>query len=87
MKIVAKPVDAVAVFKRTGRPLPYKFRFREEDGTDREVQVERIFLVEERRIAGIRTLLYDCQSAVGGVQRRYQLKYLIQDCRWELYKI
>jgi hypothetical protein len=87
VRIVAKSVDAVAVFRGTNRPLPYKFRFREEDGTEKEVLVERIFLVEERRIAGIRTLLYDCQSAVDGVQRRYQLKYLIQDCRWELYKI
>ncbi len=87
MRIVAKPVDAIAVFKGAGRPLPYKFRFRREDGTEQEVQVEQIFLVEERRIAGIKTLLYDCQSAMEGVQCRYQLKYLIQECRWELYKI
>lgn len=87
MKIVAKPVDAVAIFKGTARPLPYKFRFRGDGGAALEVQVDQIFLVEERRIAGIRTLVYDCQSTVEGIQKRYQLKYLIQECRWELYKI
>ena len=33
MKIVAKPIDMIAVFKGSGRPLPYKFRFRDEDGS------------------------------------------------------
>lgn len=87
MKIIAKPVDAVAVFKGAGRPLPYKFRYEDEDGGQTEVRVEQIFLVEERRIAGIPTLVYDCQSFVNGVQKRYQLKYLVQECRWELYKM
>jgi hypothetical protein len=87
MKIVAKPVDAVAVFKGTSRPLPYKFRFRSDSGAELEIYVGQILSVEERRVAGIRTLVYDCQSTVEGVRKRYQLKYLIQDCRWELYKI
>ncbi len=40
MKIVAKPVDAVAIFKGTARPLPYKFRFRGDGGAALEVQVD-----------------------------------------------
>jgi len=87
MKIVAKPIDMIAVFKGSGRPLPYKFRFRDEDGSEREVRVDQILLAEERRIAGIQTILYDCQSTAGDVEKRYQLKYLVRECRWELYKI
>lgn len=87
MKIVAKPVDAIAVFKGSGHPRPYKFRLRNADGSGQEVRVDQVISAEERRVAGIQTIVYDCQSTVDGVQKRYQLKYLVRECRWELYKI
>ena len=31
MKVVAKPIDAIVVFKSKGHPLPYKFRYTEEN--------------------------------------------------------
>ena len=86
MKIVARPIDTIAIFRRGTHPMPRKFRFAREDGSLQEVQVDRVLSVEPRRIAGIPTLLYDCQSVLDQVEHRYQLKYLIGDCRWELYK-
>jgi len=31
--------------------------------------------------------VYCCQSLMDGQDKRYELKYTLSDCRWELYKI
>ncbi len=87
MKVVARPIDAIVVFKGAERPLPYKFRYSDPDGITREVLVGRILLAEKRNAGGIDSLVYECQSRIEGTDRRYQLKYLIDECRWMLYKI
>ena len=87
MKIVAKPIDVVAVFSGTKKPMPYKFKFYEDSGEKIEVGVDRIQCVEESRLAGIPALIYTCQSEILGIEKIYQLKYMIEQYRWELYKI
>jgi len=84
---VAQKIDTIVVFKGSQRPVPYRFRYREADGCESVVTVDRILLVEEKRPAGIPTLYYDCQSVINGTERRYQLKYNVSGCSWELYKI
>lgn len=44
-------------------------------------------MIEETKVAGIKAFVYLCQSEVDGVAKLYELKYLISDCRWELYKM
>ena len=87
MKLVARPVDAIVVFKGAERPLPYKFRFTDDRGESCEIMVGKIICVDERHIAGAKSLIYDCQSLIDDIERRYQLKYLVSECRWILYKI
>ena len=87
MKIVAKPVDAVAVFTEREFPRPCKFRFYQDSGEKTEVKVDRIHTVERSHLAGIDALVYHCQSVIGREEKLYQLKYIIGECRWELYKI
>lgn len=87
MKILAEPIDAIVKFKGTDRPMPYKFRYHDEAGKVHEVKVDQILLCDEIKLAGIRALVYRCQSFVDGEEKLYELKYLIQDCRWELYKM
>ena len=87
MKLLMRPIDAIVVFKGSGKPLPYKFRYTEPDGTNREVYIKRILTASEERFAGVPVYVYDCQSDIGGAERRYQLKYFIPECRWELFKM
>ena len=49
--------------------------------------VGRIFLAQQEKAGGVPMFIYDCQSVIDGKERRYQLKYRIPDCRWELYKM
>ena len=87
MKVVSRPIDAIVVFKGSEKPLPYKFRYTDKDGNSMDVRVGRILIAEKQKIAGRNMFLYDCQSDIEGMQRRYQIKYYVDDQRWELYKI
>ena len=87
MKIVAKPIDVLATFCGNQKPVPYKFKVYQESGERVAVSVDKIRCVEESRLAGVDALIYTCQSVVCGEEKIYQLKYIIGQYRWELYKI
>ncbi|QRN86218.1 hypothetical protein JR334_03060 [Clostridia bacterium] len=87
MKIVSSPIETIVWFKEKDHPRPVRFRIKEEDGSYTLINVDRILEVHPQKIAGIASLIYRCQSLIDETERRYELKYLIQECRWILYKI
>ncbi|MHC1722508.1 MAG: hypothetical protein AB9836_04800 [Aminipila sp.] len=87
MKILAEPIDVIAIFKRKEKPCPYKFKYVNKEGISNNIQVDKIICTEENRLAGVRTYIYSCQSLIGNELKRYELKYIIGECRWELYKL
>lgn len=89
MKILAEPIDAIVTFRAEGgkNPRPYKFRFKDRDERYYEIKIEKIFNVEKWRITGRNSLVYKCSSTVNGVEKLYEIRYIIEECRWELYKM
>ncbi|GAB1476139.1 hypothetical protein MASR2M70_09710 [Bacillota bacterium] len=87
MKIIAEPIDALVMFRGRDNPRPYKFRYFDRDSLVHEVKIDKVLQVDEIRTAGIKALVYRCQSEINGLQILYELKYRIEDCRWELYKM
>lgn len=87
MKIIAKPIRVIACFFPGKYPIPYKFKMEEAAQERIEVRVEKILLVEEQMLAGIESIVYTCQSQIHNQNKRYDLKYIKQDCRWELYRM
>lgn len=88
MKILAKPIEAAVFFiKDKEKPQPVKFRYCDDDGIEHTIKVGKVLVSDETKIAGIRAYKYLCQSEIDGSIKLYELKYLISDCRWELYKM
>lgn len=87
MKILAEPIEAAVWFKSKEKPHPVKFRYSDSNGTVRKVNVDKIISIDEIKTAGIRAFVYRCQSEINGSMKLYELKYLVSDCRWELYKM
>ncbi len=87
MKIVATPIETIVWFKEKDHPRPVKFRMTEEDGSFTMIIVDRILEVHPQKTAGIASLVYRCQSLIDETEKCYELKYLIHECRWVLYKI
>ena len=53
MKVLMKPIDTIVVFKGSGKPLPYKFRYTDANGCSREVYVQKILTADKDKFAGI----------------------------------
>ncbi|MFA5638022.1 MAG: hypothetical protein WCY49_00905 [Anaerovoracaceae bacterium] len=87
MKILAEPIDALVFFHKGKIPTPYKFKYVTVPGERETVYVDKILEVDEQKIAGIRSFVYKCQSIIGEEIKRYELKYIIEEYRWELYKM
>lgn len=86
MKIVALPIKIIAVFEPENKPpIPYKFKVKIGDSME-TVKVDKIISTEKKRVAGIDSFIYQCQSYINGIERRYELKYIIGNCQWQLYK-
>ena len=88
MKIVAKPIKTMVVFEYEGKmPIPYKFKFQQDDGSEKIIQIDKRITSYTQRIAGIDTIIYECQSLIDGIEKRYKLKYILSQCKWQLYAI
>ncbi len=95
MRIVAEPVDMIARFSSAdgierGKeipPVPCKFRYTDIAGIPREIRVDRVISSELAVSGGVRSYIYRCQSLTEDIEKVYELKYIIGECRWELYKI
>jgi hypothetical protein len=87
VKIIAKQIDMLAVFEQDGTVKPQRFRLVGDDQTVRTIKVDQIITTTETKTGGIKALLFACQSSVGNVMKRYELRYCIDDHRWEMFKM
>ena len=88
MKIVAKPIKTMVVFEYEGKSaIPYKFKIQMGDGSEKTIHIDKRITSYKQRIAGIDTIIYECQSIIDGIEKRYKLKYILAQCKWQLYAI
>lgn len=87
MKIVAKPIKTMVVFEYEGKtPIPYKFKLQLDDGSEKIIRIDKRITSYRQKIAGIDTLIYECQSVIDGIEKRYKLKYILSDCSYMQYR-
>ena len=87
MKLLAKPVDMIVVFRADAKiPRPYKFKM-EENGEVVKVQVDQIIDATKSKVCGAENILYLCQSTINGREKHFELKYYCSSCEWQLYKM
>ena len=89
MRVVARPVDMLAWFDKDGIPNPLRFRFSDEDEAESNlvIKVDKIINRDKEKLAGNEMILFRCQSLIDGVEKVYELKFEIKNCRWIIYKI
>jgi len=87
MRIVSKPIEMIAWFPTKNQPRPLRFRIQQSDESYEVIHVHRIQEVRKERLAGIDSFVFRCESEVRNQLQIYELKYLIRECRWLLYKI
>jgi hypothetical protein len=86
MRIIRKPIDVIAIFKRGEQPVPARVRM-EVDGQEIVAKVDRIIKIQRVKNVGKGEIVYTCQSRINSVDRIYELKFLLDVIEWSLYKI
>lgn len=87
MKVLMMPVEMIAWFTVDGVPNPIRYKMRNEEKEDMTVNVGKIILRQEEKLAGNRMFIYRCQSIIDGIEKTFELKYELSSCKWFLYKI
>lgn len=88
MKVLARKIDMLATFVEDHKPHPVRFRIKEKNSDMKMViKVEKIISVKDHKNAGKLSYVYLCQSVINGQLKQYELKYKINECKWELYKM
>jgi hypothetical protein len=87
MKTLAKPIDIVCWFEKTGIPHPVRFKVSREDESETVIKVDRVITVDKEKLAGNDMMVFKCQSVINNTARLFELKYEIRTCKWILFKI
>lgn len=87
MKIVAKPIEVISVTDTKGNITPLRLRIVRDDESLQVIKVDKVIPRAKENLAGNRMTVFTCQSVVGNIEKRYEIKYEIDTCRWILYKI
>jgi len=88
VKILAKQIDVYVVFLGDSKPHPVRFRIKKEDSEEKIViKVDKVLSVADNKNAGKLSYIYRCRGRINGSLREYELKYRINECKWELYKM
>ena len=87
MKAVRATVDMVAVFRGGEIPEPVRFRYTDREGRETVIKVGEVTDLRIDRYSNGKNITYTCTSLVGRRQLKYELRYIGNDIRWELYKV
>ncbi len=86
MKIVASPIEMIAWVGTAGEMRPLRFKYLKKDN-HQVITVDRITKVEKICKAGQDAVVYTCESQIDNILRHYELRYVVGEGVWSLYKI
>jgi len=87
MKIVAKYIEVISSTDLSGIITPLRLRLIKDDESLQVIKVDRVITRAQEKLAGNRMIVFQCQSIIGNVEKRYELKYELSTCKWMLWKI
>lgn len=85
MKVVSKPIQMIAWFKKDGTINPIRFKLDEEES--KVIRIDKIIKRDKEKLAGKAMEKFVCSTCLDGVERIFELKYDISSCKWILFKI
>lgn len=85
MKLVAEWVDCIAWFNKDGIPTPIKFKITEDE--DYVIKVDKVIDRRKEKLAGIPMFVYNCIGIINGLEKCFELKFDIENCKWMLWRM
>lgn len=87
MKVLAKPIEMVCWFEKSGMPHPVRFKVTKDDESNAVIKIDRIISVDKERLAGNDMMVFKCQSVINNTAKIFELKYELGTCKWMLFKM
>ena len=88
MKCVMREIQVIAWFGDEGNITPLKLKLPAEGESEEvAIKIDQVVHKTMERFAGNTMIVFECQSMINDVLRRYQVKYEVEKQKWFLYKI
>lgn len=87
MKTIARPIEMISWTDFEGNIQPVRYRITSKEGCLKEYKIVHVNRIEERRIAGDKTLIFHCETVVQNQQRYCEIRYNTHLCKWLMFKI
>lgn len=87
MKVIAKPIEVICWFDKSGKAHPLKFKIETEDGTYKAIKIEKVIDTKSEKLCGQNTKVFTCQSNIDGLIKIYEIKFIIESSQWILFKM
>ena len=81
MKVLSQNIEVICHFDKVGKIKPIRFKIEEDNG------FKVINIVKVIRLCGNRSWVFTCNVNIDGLQKICEIKYMIEDCKWILFKI
>lgn len=87
MKVIEKPIEMIASFDVKGNPTPIRFRLETEDESYQVIKIDKVIDRSLVKCYGDHMIVFHCQSIIGSLEKRYEVRYELNTCKWLLYKM
>ena len=86
MKVLSQNIEVICHFDKVGKIKPIRFKIEEDSGC-KVIKIEKIITTDLQKQCGNRVYVFTCMVVIDGIQKICEIKYIIEDCRWLLFKI
>ena len=87
MEIINRPIEMISFCAANGELKPLRFRYEGYGHHTRIVRVREILSAKESALVGIQSFLYLCRAMVDGRDQLFELRYMVKDHSWVLYRM
>lgn len=87
MDIVNQDVEMISLFKSDGEPKPIRLRIADETGELQVYPIQKILSKGIKKIDKQNIWVFNCLIIINGMQRLCEIRYILSETKWVLYRI
>lgn len=86
MKVINKTIEMIALFK-DGEPRPIRLRINDEMGELKVYRIEQILSKGIKKVDNQNVWVFNCLIIINGMKRLCEIRYILSETKWVLYKM
>ena len=87
MKTYAKPIEMISWTEEDGRIHPLRFKIENKEGARSVYKITKIYTSDLEKIAGNKVYKFTCEINLNGYNKICELRYDLESCKWNLFKL